>query len=590
MMTSALLRPPELSRSWTAVWRRNQLVWRKLAIASLLGNVADPLLYMVALGFGIGAFVPEVGGMKYIAFLGTGMVCQSAMFTSSFEAMYSAFSRMHVQRTWDAIINAPVSLDDVVFAEWIWAASKAVTSTAAILAVIVALGFGHSWFALWIIPLGFLVGLTFGAFGLVMNALAPSYDFFTYFFTLVLTPGLLLSGVFFPVAQMPAALQDVANLLPLKHADRSRAAAADGHRAVRRPAAPRGARRVRRRRLLRRAGADAPAAAAVTERFFAPCPRGLETALAAELTALGGTFVAPAEGGVAFAGPLELAYHANLESRLASRILWQVAHGGYRDADELYALAKAIDWGRHFTAARTLRVDVAATRSPLTSLEFATLRVKDAVCDRFRADTGERPSIDKERPDVRVHAYLTEREATLYLDTSGDALFKRGWRRDTDVAPLRENLAAGVLALAGWTPGTPLLDPMCGSGTIAIEAALIAADLAPGLQRTFGFQKLAWYDGPTWQRIRQRARDRMRPAPADALDLRERHRPARGGAVPPQRRGRGRRRRGSTSAKATCWREPRRRRPASWSPIRPTASGSTTRPGWRRSTRNWAMR
>jgi lipooligosaccharide transport system permease protein len=125
---------------------------------------------------------------------------------------------MHVQRTWEAIINAPVSLDDVMFAEWIWAASKAVTSTAAILAVIMALGFGHSWFALWIIPLGFLVGLTFGAFGLVMNALAPSYDFFTYFFTLVLTPGLLLSGVFFPVAQMPVPLQAVANLLPLKHA------------------------------------------------------------------------------------------------------------------------------------------------------------------------------------------------------------------------------------------------------------------------------------------------------------------------------------------------------------------------------------
>jgi lipooligosaccharide transport system permease protein len=146
------------------------------------------------------------------------MVCQSAMFTSSFEAMYSAFSRMHVQRTWEAIINAPVSLDDVMFAEWIWAASKAVTSTVAILAVIVALGFGHSWFALWIVPLGFLVGLTFGAFGLVMNALAPGYDFFTYFFTLVLTPGLLLSGVFFPVEQMPVALQAIANLLPLKHA------------------------------------------------------------------------------------------------------------------------------------------------------------------------------------------------------------------------------------------------------------------------------------------------------------------------------------------------------------------------------------
>jgi lipooligosaccharide transport system permease protein len=218
MTTIALLRPPEFSLRWTTVWRRNQLVWRKLAIASVLGNIADPLLYMVALGYGIGSFIPEVGGMKYIAFIGTGMVCQSAMFTSSFEAMYSAFSRMHVQRTWDAIINAPISLDDVVFAEWVWAASKAVMSTIAILAVILGLGFGHSWYAVWIIPLGFMVGLTFGGFGLVMNALAPSYDFFTYFFTLVLTPGLLLSGVFFPVSQMPAALQTVANLLPLKHA------------------------------------------------------------------------------------------------------------------------------------------------------------------------------------------------------------------------------------------------------------------------------------------------------------------------------------------------------------------------------------
>jgi lipooligosaccharide transport system permease protein len=218
MTATSLARPPELSARWSAVWGRNLLVWRKLAIASVLGNIADPLLYMLALGYGIGSFVPEVGGMPYIAFLGTGMVCQSAMFTSSFEAMYSAFSRMHVQRTWEAIINAPLSLDDVLFAEWIWAASKAVVSTVAILAVILALGYGHSWLALWIVPLGFLVGLAFGAFGLVMNALAPSYDFFTYFFTLVLTPMLLLSGVFFPVDQMPAALQTVASFLPLKHA------------------------------------------------------------------------------------------------------------------------------------------------------------------------------------------------------------------------------------------------------------------------------------------------------------------------------------------------------------------------------------
>jgi lipooligosaccharide transport system permease protein len=217
-MTARVLQPPILSLRFIPVWRRNLLVWRKLAIASILGNIADPLLYMLALGYGIGALVGEVGGMSYVAFIGTGMVCQSAMFTSSFEGMYSAFSRMHVQRTWEAIINAPIALDDVIFAEWIWCATKAVMSTTAILLVIQALGFGHTWLALWILPLGFLVGLCFGAFGLVMNALAPGYDFFTYFFTLVMTPMLLFSGVYFPVEQMPAWLQGIAGVLPLKHA------------------------------------------------------------------------------------------------------------------------------------------------------------------------------------------------------------------------------------------------------------------------------------------------------------------------------------------------------------------------------------
>ncbi len=218
MIALAYCRPPEVSLRFVHVWRRNLLVWKKLAAASVLGNIADPLLYMLALGYGIGTFVPEIAGMKYIAFIGTGMVCQSAMFTSSFEAMYSAFSRMHMQRTWDAIINAPLSLDDVVFAEWIWAASKAVVSTTAILGVILLLGYGHSWLAVFILPLGFLIGLGFGGFGLVMTALAPGYDFFTYFFTLVLTPMLLLSGVFFPVDQMPEVLRGVAEFLPLKHA------------------------------------------------------------------------------------------------------------------------------------------------------------------------------------------------------------------------------------------------------------------------------------------------------------------------------------------------------------------------------------
>jgi lipooligosaccharide transport system permease protein len=218
MSAIALLKPPSLSLRFLSVWRRNLLVWRKLAIASVLGNIAEPMLYMLALGYGIGALVGEVGGMPYIAFIGTGMVCQSAMFTASFEGMYSAFSRMHVQRTWEAIINAPVALDDVVLAEWIWCATKALMSTIAILIVLFALGFGHTWLVLWILPLGLLVGLVFGGFGLVMNALAPGYDFFTYFFTLFMTPQLLMSGVYFPVDQMPGWLQSIAGLLPLKHA------------------------------------------------------------------------------------------------------------------------------------------------------------------------------------------------------------------------------------------------------------------------------------------------------------------------------------------------------------------------------------
>jgi putative N6-adenine-specific DNA methylase len=253
----------------------------------------------------------------------------------------------------------------------------------------------------------------------------------------------------------------------------------------------------------------------MAERFFAPCPRGLEASLAAELGRLGAAEVAGTDGGVAFAGDLALACRANLESRLASRILWRVGGGAYRDERDLYALVHALDWHRLFKAERTLRVDVTATRAPLTSLEFATLRVKDAVCDRFRAERGGvRPSIDKRAPDVRVNAYLTDRDATIYVDTSGEPLFKRGYRRDADEAPLRENLAAGLLALAGWTPDTPLLDPMCGSGTIAVEAALIAANRAPGLARSFGFQKLDWFDGPAWQRMKQTARDRIRPVPS----------------------------------------------------------------------------
>ena len=254
------------------------------------------------------------------------------------------------------------------------------------------------------------------------------------------------------------------------------------------------------------------------ERFFAPCPRGLEGALGSELAGLGAAEITRAEGGVGFAGAIELAYRANLESRLASRILWRVGGAPYRSEGDIYDSAYGLDWPSWFRADRTLRVDVAATRSPLKSLEFATLRIKDAVCDRHRAAGGTRPSVDKQRPDVRVYAHLTADQVTYYLDTSGEPLFKRGYRRETAEAPLRENLAAGLLRLAEWTPDTPLLDPLCGSGTIVVEAALIALDIAPGLRRPFGFQKLGWYDGPTWQRIKQAAQRRKRsPAPGGSV-------------------------------------------------------------------------
>jgi lipooligosaccharide transport system permease protein len=200
------------------VWRRNRLVWRKLAIPSMLGNLADPMLYMLGLGYGLGAMLPEVGGLPYIAFLAAGTVCSSTMMSASFEAMYSGFSRMHVQRTWDAIMNAPVTLDDVVLGEAAWAASKAFMSGAAVFAVAAALGLVSSPLGLWVLPVVFLTGLAFSGMGLVMTSLSPSYDFFMYYFTLAITPMMLACGVFFPLEQLPGWLQAVAQALPLTHA------------------------------------------------------------------------------------------------------------------------------------------------------------------------------------------------------------------------------------------------------------------------------------------------------------------------------------------------------------------------------------
>ena len=238
------------------------------------------------------------------------------------------------------------------------------------------------------------------------------------------------------------------------------------------------------------------------EHFFATAPRGLEALLATELAALGAKNASAVPGGVAFSGDWRTCYLANLWSRLASRVLWRVAEFGYTNEEDLYEAARKIDWTRYFEVGRTLRVNVSAQKSPLTSLDFATLRIKDAVCDRFRDAAGSRPNIDRANPDVRVHAFLDAARGALYLDTSGEPLFKRGWRAGAGEAPLRENLAAGLVMLSGWKPEEPLLDPMCGGATILVEAAAMARGRAPGAKRGFGFEKLKVFDPDLWKKTK----------------------------------------------------------------------------------------
>ncbi len=242
--------------------------------------------------------------------------------------------------------------------------------------------------------------------------------------------------------------------------------------------------------------------------LFAPCPRGLEDPLRAELQSLGARQCRITPGGVAFAGSPRIAMAANLHSRLASRVLMQVAQGRYRDEDDLYKLARRIEWEQWFNEDVHLRVDVSAQRSALRSLNFVALRIKDAIVDRFRETTGSRPSVDTRNPDVRIFGFIGPHDATLYLDLSGESLFKRGWRSGEDdkgAAPLKENLAAGLIALAGWRADTPLYDPFCGSGTLLIEAAQAALAIAPGIGRSFGFERLRNFDRLAWADLRQAA-------------------------------------------------------------------------------------
>lgn len=249
------------------------------------------------------------------------------------------------------------------------------------------------------------------------------------------------------------------------------------------------------------------------EKFFASCPRGLEPLLAEELAALSAADIRPVAGGVAFRGDWDVCYRANLESRLATRVLWFLSRAPYTREEDIYQQALNVAWEQHFDVFRTFRVHSTAIRSPLKSLDFVTLRIKDALCDRFRAQDGERPSVNTHTPDVRVQAFLTERDCVLYLDTSGAPLWQRGLRHFNVDAPLKENLAAGILKLAGWQPGIPLLDPMCGSGTFVLEAACMALDRAPGLERVrFGFEMLREYQRDVWLDIRNAALARVREA------------------------------------------------------------------------------
>ena len=265
--------------------------------------------------------------------------------------------------------------------------------------------------------------------------------------------------------------------------------------------------------------------------LFLSCASGVEPLLLDEARRILGpeARLAEARGGVEVRAPIsapqgqgrlhaciEQTFRLNLESRLAQRVLWRVAEGGYEHEDDLYRLAQQVDWSTWITPRHTLRVDVSARRSPLRSLQFAGLRVKDAVCDLMRERLGERPSVDTHRPDLSLLLFLDEQRALLYVDTSGEALFKRGWREDTGEAPLKETLAAAMLAAAGWMgrpEDGPLLDPCCGAGTIPIEAAQITCDIAPGLQRRFAFERLLPFHAhlPMWQRLRQAAKARQRP-------------------------------------------------------------------------------
>ena len=258
--------------------------------------------------------------------------------------------------------------------------------------------------------------------------------------------------------------------------------------------------------------------------LFLPCAAGVEDLLADEvhaLTGLAGDALLVGRGGVEVHAPWREALRLNLHSRLAQRVLVQLAHVPYRAEDDLYQAASAVAWEAWFTPRQSFKVEITAQHSPLKSLNFAALRIKDAVGDRFRAKSGVRPDVDTQRPEVRLHFHLTSTHCTLYIDTSGEPLFKRGWREDKGEAPLKETLAAAMIAASGWDGATPLYDPCCGSGTIAIEAAQVACNVAPGLRRRFGFERLLPHQAHVWAQLKQEAQaaQRQPSAPVFGSDV-----------------------------------------------------------------------
>ena len=251
--------------------------------------------------------------------------------------------------------------------------------------------------------------------------------------------------------------------------------------------------------------------------FFASCPPGLESALVLELEHLGASAIQATQGGVGFQGSFTLGYHTNLESRIASRVLLKIAQGAYTSEEDIYRLVFRFAWWEWFSVRQTIKVKVQAKRCPLKSLDFVTLRMKDAVCDAFSKKFSARPHVDTRTPDIQIIGFLDEKTVTVYIDTSGEPLFKRGWRQTRSEAPLRENLAAGLLRLSGWTREQVLFDPMCGSGTLLIEAAQIAKRVAPGLGRNFGFQKFRGFDSQLWEKICLASVAKQQPAVSVSL-------------------------------------------------------------------------